>query len=100
MAKEVIIKDDLEGSVGAETQRFSLNGVQYEIDLTDGNLKKLAAALDPFINAGRMRGGGASDESESAAIRKWATANRIDVAVKGRIPADVVERWKAAGSPT
>ncbi len=35
-------------------------------------------------------------EPTAADVRKWAADNRIDVAAKGAIPADVVELYKAA----
>jgi hypothetical protein len=31
-------------------------------------------------------------------VRKWAEANGIDVNTRGRVPTEVVERYKAAGN--
>ena len=55
MAKNVpvVITDDLDGSQGAETVAFGLDGVSYEIDLAQPNRARLAGALAPFIAAGR-----------------------------------------------
>jgi hypothetical protein len=35
---------------------------------------------------------------DSASVRKWAQSNGIELSQRGRIPADVVERYKAAGN--
>lgn len=50
--------DDLTGIESDEvsTHRFSLNGIEYEIDLTPENYDKLDAALRPFIESGRKVG--------------------------------------------
>jgi hypothetical protein len=49
MAREVVIRDDLDGSLDAEPVQFTWDGVNWEIDLTDANRKKLADALTPFL---------------------------------------------------
>ena len=111
MAKKVTVSfvDDLDGKTGAdETVAFTLDGVAYEIDLATKNAKKLRAALQPWIEAGRRVGGrrrssivGASrtptEPRESAAIRVWARNHGYQVARRGRIPADVVDAFRAAG---
>ena len=60
MAKKVTVSfvDDLDGKTAAdETVAFTLDGVAYEIDLSTKNAKKLRAALQPWIEAGRRVGG-------------------------------------------
>jgi hypothetical protein len=48
------VVDDLDASTdGVGTYRFALEGVEYEIDLSQPNLQRLRAALAPFISAGR-----------------------------------------------
>ena len=99
MTTEIIrnVRDDIDGSTGAETIRFSIEGTSYEIDLTEGNRRKLHGALQPFIAKARVRGGSnGNGESDSAKIRKWAADNRIQVNPKGRIPDDVMEKYRAA----
>lgn len=82
MAKNVsvVITDDLDGSQGAETVAFGLDGVSYEIDLAQPNRARLAGALAPFIAAGwrvgrggRRRGAGTAVGSrvDRAAVRAW-----------------------------
>src|ERR1700712_620741 len=54
----VSLVDDLDGSAAAETVAFSLDGANYEIDLTDKNAKKLRDALSGYVaNARRIDGG-------------------------------------------
>src|SRR6476619_7279297 len=111
MAKKVTtsLVDDLDAKTAAdETVAFTLDGVAYEIELSTKNAKELRAALQPWIDAGRRVGGrrrssmvGASrratEPRESAAIRVWARTHGYQVARRGRIPADVVDAFRAAG---
>lgn len=107
MAKRTVMTviDDIDGSEGAETIEFGLDGVGYEIDLAKANADALREALDPFVahaqkvsgrraGAKRVTAGGSSK-----AVRQWAAANDIDVPAKGRVPKTVVAQWEAAGSP-
>ena len=110
MAKKVTVSfvDDLDGTTAVdETVAFTLDGVAYEIDLSTKNAKKLRAALQPWIEAGRRVGGRrrssivaasrtATEPRESAAIRVWARTHGYPVARRGRIPADVLDAFWAA----
>ena len=42
---QVIFEDDIDGSEAEGTVTFALNGVQYEIDLSNKNAEKLRKAL-------------------------------------------------------
>ena len=55
MAQRTIVElvDDLDGSKGAETVKFSLQQTNYEIELNAKNLKALTKVLQPYIEAGR-----------------------------------------------
>jgi hypothetical protein len=111
MAKKVTVSfvDDFDGKTAAdETVAFTLDGVAYEVDLSTKNAKKLRAALQPWIEAGRRVGGrrrssiiGASrtvtEPRESVAIRVWARNHGYQVARRGTIRADVVDAFRAAG---
>lgn len=61
MAKRVVtvLIDDIEGveDETVDTVAFSFDGASYEVDLSDGNREKMAAALAPCIKAGRVTGG-------------------------------------------
>lgn len=100
----VIITDDIDGSEGASTRTFGLDGANYEIDLSDKNYDKLVSALEPYLNkarkAGRSTGGRKSATQSGPAakdIREWAKSNWSgDVPERGRIPAEVREAYEAA----
>lgn len=55
MAQRTIVTytDDLDGSDANDTVKFSLDGTDFEIDLSDTNEQKLRDALAPFVGAGR-----------------------------------------------
>ncbi len=74
MAKRVlhILVDDLDASTdGVATHHVGIDGVIYEIDLTDANLAKLRDALAPFLAAGRRL-----PRSKAAPRRGGATGKR------------------------
>lgn len=107
----VVLVDDLDGDDASETVSFSLDGVEYEIDLNDGNAQALRDALARYIEAGRRVAGRKStggrgrgrrvaaggDGGPSASdIRSWARENGWDVPERGRVSADVREAYAAA----
>lgn len=114
MAKKVTVTlvDDFDGEAAAdETVEFSLDGVTYEIDLSAKNAKALRADLKKWVEAGRRVGGrrrgrasaagtgrarASIDREQSAAIRDWARRNGHNVSTRGRIPADVIDAFRAA----
>jgi hypothetical protein len=100
---QVVLVDDVDGGDAAETVSFSLDGVGYEIDLSDKNAASLRESLAPWISAGRRvsgrraasrgRGRGSSDASK---IREWAKANGYKVSERGRVSAEIREAYAAA----
>jgi Lsr2 len=106
MATKVLttLQDDIDGSDATQTVRFALDGVEYEIDVSDRNANRLRNSLSEFIAHGRRVGGrrgrkpASSSDFDTKAVRKWAEANGIEINARGRIPTDVVERFKAAGN--
>jgi Lsr2 len=106
MATKVLttLQDDIDGSDAAETVRFALDGVEWEIDLSERNANRLRNSLSVFIEHGRKVGGNrgrkpaSSTRTDTQVVRKWARANDIEVSARGRIPADVIERYRAAGN--
>ena len=111
MAQQVVVVDDITGEVGASTRRLRLDGVEYDIDLTDESFASLQEVLRPYLEKARVvpmskRGKSSASEGRgtpvrqkqelpaaSATIRAWAAANGIDCPKRGRIPASVVERY-------
>lgn len=106
MAQKTIVQltDDIEGTEATETLTFSLDGVSYEIDLSDKNAAKLRKALDSYVGAARrVRGSSGrngrrttSRTGDTSAIREWAAAQGIEVSQRGRISADVKAQYEAA----
>ena len=103
---QVLLIDDLDGGEAEGTVRFGLDGVEYEIDLSAEHAGALRRALAPFIGAarrspasgrraagGRRAGVGGLDTTE---VREWAREQGIEVKERGRIPAEVVARFKEA----
>ncbi|WP_427134060.1 histone-like nucleoid-structuring protein Lsr2 [Pseudarthrobacter sp. S9] len=97
--------DDLSGENAEETVRFSVDGADYEIDLTADNAAELRAALAKYIaNGRRLRGPSASragttapmSREETRRIRDWATRNGYNPSTRGRIRQDIQQAYAAA----
>jgi hypothetical protein len=107
---QVLLTDDLDGSVAQETIRFRLDGTDYEIDLSKKNAKSLRDTLAKYISVARReaaagragrsnrrsRGSSASREVDPKAVREWAAQNNVAVSARGRIPQDVLAQYEAA----
>jgi hypothetical protein len=107
----VVLEDDLEGGKADETVKFSLDGVQYEIDLSDKNAKKLRDSVAQYVAnarrvsrggvvvggraAARARGSAAADREQNKAIRAWAKRQGEDISDRGRIPQEIVDKYHA-----
>ena len=108
----MIVVDDLTGEVGAHTRRLRIDGVEYDIDLTEESFTRLKDMLRPFLEAARVVPMGSAESgrrgtpvrkaqqipSPSATIRAWATANGVACPALGRIPAAVIEAFEAAST--
>ena len=96
---EVVLIDDVDGGHADETVSFALDGVSYEIDLSDKNAKKLRDALASWTGTPRPRGSARGRRRSSAAaapkrtdlgsVREWARANGYQVSDRGRISAEI-----------
>jgi hypothetical protein len=104
MATKVLrtLQDDIDGSEATQTILFGLDGIEYEIDVSDRNANRLRNSLSDFIAHGRKVGGrrvrnsALSGQVDTKAVRKWAKSKGIEVNSRGRIPTEIVERYKAA----
>lgn len=102
----VVLEDDLDGGQADETVTFSLDGIDYEIDLSTKNATKLRGQLDKFVGAARRTGGRtkrkkagaapAKNRQQTVAIRGWARAQGLDVSDRGRIPAGILAQYEAS----
>ena len=111
MAQKVqtLFIDDLDGSAAEGTVRFGLDGTEYEIDLNAEHAQQLRDALAAYVRAGRRVGGGARRPARggrrgpvsglnSTEVREWAKAQGIEVKDRGRVPAELVVKFKAAAA--
>lgn len=105
MARKVqyFLVDDIDGGEASETVSFGLDGVSYEIDLSDSNAAELRNALSAYVGSARRAGRRAksrgraapSRSSETAAIRDWARERGFKISDRGRIPADILAKYEA-----
>ena len=104
---QTLFIDDLDGSEAEGTVRFGLDGAEYEIDLNAEHAQALRDALARYVQAGRRASGGArrparsgrkasADGPSSTEVREWAKALGIEVKDRGRVPAELVVKFKAA----
>ena len=111
MAQKVqtLFVDDLDGSEAEGTVRFGLDGAEYEIDLNAEHAQALRNALAHYVSAGRRAGGGARRQARgghrasangvnSTEVREWAKAQGMEVKDRGRVPAELVVKFKAAAA--
>jgi hypothetical protein len=106
---QTLLIDDVDGSAAEGTIRFGLDGTEYEIDLNAEHARQLRDALAAYVRAGRRvsggsrrpaRGGrrGAANGLNATEVREWAKAQGIEVKDRGRVPAELMVRFKAATS--
>lgn len=104
MAKRVIttLEDDLDGSEANETIIFSIDGNEYEIDLNDAHANELREAMNKYTSVARKsvgrakqtrRASNGNGSTDTKAVRAWAIENGIPISTRGRIQADVMERY-------
>ncbi len=104
---QILFVDDLDGSEAEGTVRFGLDGTQYEIDLNAEHAQALRDALARYVKVARRAGGGTRRPARegrratagglnTTEVREWAKAQGIEVKDRGRIPAELVVKFKAA----
>jgi hypothetical protein len=113
MAKKTTTQlvDDIDGTVLGEdgtTVSFSVDGMDYLIDLGQEHANELREAFAPFIAAGRKAAGGrrgpaprplskaatSGDAAERSEARAWLRDNGHKVGVRGRISAELMELFR------
>ncbi len=98
--------DDLDGGEAEGTVRFSLDGSEYEIDLSAAHSEELRSALGKYTAHARKVGGAARKSAgrgsrtpsavDTVAVRAWAREQGIDIKDRGRVPAGIVTRYREA----
>lgn len=112
----VVLVDDLDGGEAEQTVEFGLDGVTYELDLSEHNAAALRDALADYVSHARRQGrtsrrAAASrparttknsssptsvDREQNKAIRDWARQHGYQVSDRGRIPSEVTEAYHRA----
>jgi len=102
---QVVLTDDLDGGEADESVQFALDGVSYEIDLSEANAEALREALAPYLAASRRIGGRASrratsrpasERTDLSDLRAWARENGYQVSDRGRVSGEVRAAYEAA----
>ncbi|GAB3502582.1 histone-like nucleoid-structuring protein Lsr2 [Amycolatopsis cihanbeyliensis] len=110
MAQQVLVSlvDDIDGSEAQETVEFGLDGVTYQIDLSEDNAEELRDVLAQYVEHARRAGGrkrtakrgarngarpASADREQNQAIRAWARDQGYEISDRGRIPAEVVDAY-------
>jgi Lsr2 len=104
---QTLFIDDLDGSAAEGTVRFGLDGTEYEIDLNEQHARQLREALANYVSAARRANGAArrparagrrpaASGPNTTEVREWAKAQGMEVKDRGRVPAELVVKFKAA----
>jgi Lsr2 len=102
---QTLFIDDLDGGAADGTVRFSLDGAEYEIDLSGEHSDELRSALGKYIQHSRKVGGaarrsprgrGGAPAVDTVKVREWARENGFEIKDRGRVPADLVAKYQAA----
>jgi nucleoid-associated protein Lsr2 len=103
---QTLFIDDIDGSEAEGTVRFALDGAEYEIDLNAKHAEALRKSLSRYIEAARRSSGAARRPARggrkaasglnTTEVREWAKAQGIEVKDRGRVPAELVVRFRAA----
>ena len=97
--------DDLDNVT--ETLDFSYRGVDYQIDLSARNARALDKLLAPYLEVSRRSGKrsatrrrpvvkAVSHAPDAKVVRAWAKNQGIEVSDRGRVAANVMNRYRDA----
>ena len=115
---QVLLVDDIDAGEASETLTFSLDGVNYEIDLSEEHAAALREAFAPWVGHARRVSGRATPGRRSGAprqaaaksgsegdsgpqrdtgeVRTWARENGYTVSDRGRISAEILQAFDDA----
>jgi hypothetical protein len=104
---QMLFIDDIDGGEADGTVRFALDGTEYEIDLSSKHDEELRSALKGYIDHARKVSGSARkgvparpgrkpSTVNTVAVRAWARENGFDIKDRGRVPAELVDKYRAA----
>lgn len=102
----IVLEDDFDGSQASETVSFALDGVSYEIDLSEDNAAKLRDDMAAWVGHARRVGGRRASSTRKTGtagggtsandIRAWALEQGMQVSSRGRVSAEVREAYEKA----
>jgi hypothetical protein len=106
---QTVFIGDLDGSEADGTVRFGLDGTGYEIDLNAGHAQALRDVLARYVLAARRAGASARRPArggrrasgtgvDATEVCEWAKAQGIEVKDRGRVPGELVVKFRAATS--
>lgn len=103
---QTLFIDDIDGGEAEGTVRFALDGTNYEIDLNAKHTEDLRNSLANYVAHARkiggttrratVRGDRRSSSIDTVAVRAWAREQGIDIKERGRVPANIIEQYRAA----
>ena len=120
---QVILVDDVDGGEADETVTFAIDGVTYEIDVSQQNAESLREAFAPWVGHARRVGGRSSNRARATSapasgpaapkssgsrsargggrenlseVRAWARENGFQVSDRGRVSAEVMAAYEKA----
>jgi nucleoid-associated protein Lsr2 len=102
---QTLFIDDIDGSEAEGTVRFALDGADYEIDLSVTHSEEFHKLLAPFVAHARKTGGSRKTVGrgrrnaggvDNHKVREWAREQDIEIKERGRVPADIVEKYRQA----
>lgn len=97
---QVILEDDLDGSPATETVSFGLDGVSYEVDLSEEHAAQLRDTFASWIGSACRVGGRRNvkqgkPSGDNGAIRAWALEQGLALSARGRISQEICEAYHA-----
>ncbi|HEX3492092.1 MAG TPA: Lsr2 family protein [Streptosporangiaceae bacterium] len=102
---QIVMTDDIDGTEADTTIKFGVGGTDYEIDLNGKHAEQFQKAVQKYIAAGRKAGGTrrravrtvrANGGPSPSEVREWARSQGIEVKDRGRVPDELVVKFKAA----
>lgn len=95
MATKTIRVDDLDGSEGAESHSFAIDGQVFDIDLNDENFQALRGVLEPFLDVATPQKRNIHKPADTRAVRTWAEEKGLlKEGSSGRIPIAVMAEYR------
>lgn len=109
---QVILVDDIDSGEADETVSFALDGVSYEIDLSESNAQELREGLAHWVGHARRVGGrstarrvaapkkngavAATARPDLSEVRAWAREAGYEVSDRGRVSGEVLKAFEDA----